>query len=107
MAAHDLLPPSPEDGPQGQRETPADPLTSDERTRAADLFEAHAGALHHLVAARFPGADPHLVSEAVVWALMRVSRRFERYDPAQGPLHTYLFRFAHRRLAALLLAEQR
>jgi DNA-directed RNA polymerase specialized sigma24 family protein len=82
-------------------------LTSDARIRAADLFAAFADLIRHRLTASFPGTDPHLIADAVVWALLRVSQHFERYDPARGSLRGYLLGFARRRLAALLLAEQR
>jgi DNA-directed RNA polymerase specialized sigma24 family protein len=118
VTAQDLHPPSPEDGLQPYRrlcdddsrapgEMSEEPLTSDARTRAAHLFEAHADAINRRLAARFPGTDPQLISDAVVWAVLRVCVRFERYDPARGSLRAYLFGFARRRLAALLLAEHR
>jgi RNA polymerase sigma factor (sigma-70 family) len=96
MSAQELPPPSPED----------EPLTSDERTRAADLFQHHAEALARRLAARFPGTDPEAFDDAVVWTVMRVSCRFERYDPAGGSLPAYLFGFARRRLAAILRSDQ-
>jgi RNA polymerase sigma-70 factor (ECF subfamily) len=86
---------------------PEVPLTPDARTRAADLFEAHADALACRLALRFPGADPQAVSDAVVRAVLLVSTRFERYDPGQGSLRSFLYGFARRILAGLLRSEER
>jgi RNA polymerase sigma-70 factor (ECF subfamily) len=84
-----------------------EPLTSDARTRAAELYEAYAERIARRLAARLPGTDPQAISDAVVWAVMRASVRFDRFDPARGSLRAYLFGFARRRLAALLLSDQR
>jgi DNA-directed RNA polymerase specialized sigma24 family protein len=51
--------------------------------------------------------DSHLIAEAVVRAILLVSNRFDRYDPTQGSLNSFLLGFARRFLAVLSRTEQR
>jgi RNA polymerase sigma-70 factor (ECF subfamily) len=83
------------------------PLTSDARTRAADLYAAHAHHVARRLAARFPGTDPQTVSDAVVRAVLLLTARFEQYDPEQASPRSYLYGFARRALAGLRRSEQR
>ena len=64
------------------------PLTTDARTRAADLYAAHAQYLAGRLAARSPGVDPQTVSDAVVRAILLFVTRFERYDPQRASSRT-------------------
>jgi RNA polymerase sigma-70 factor (ECF subfamily) len=84
-----------------------EPLTSDARTRAADLYAAHAEHIAGRLAAHHPGADPQMVSDAAVRAILLFTGKFERYDPQRGSPRSYLFGFARRVLAGLLRSERR
>jgi DNA-directed RNA polymerase specialized sigma24 family protein len=83
------------------------PLTPDARTRAADLFEAHADRLGSRLAARFPGTDPQRVADAVVTAVLYLSRHYERFAPKGRPLEGLLFCIARRRLQTFFRSEAR
>jgi len=83
------------------------PLTPDARSRAADLFETHAEAVARRLGARFPGADPQKVSDAVVRAILDLSEHPERHDAARAPLEAFLTGAAARVLRTLLRGDRR
>jgi hypothetical protein len=84
-----------------------EPLTPDARTRAADLYQAHAEAIANHLAFQFPGADPQTISDAVVRAILQLSARPERHNPQRASLETFLTGAAGRILTTLQRAEHR
>jgi hypothetical protein len=71
------------------------------------LFQRFAPGLQRRLARANPGTDPDLVADAVVQALLQVSRRWDSYDAARGPLAAFLMGACRRVLARLLRAEAR
>jgi DNA-directed RNA polymerase specialized sigma24 family protein len=83
------------------------PLTPDARTLAADLFEQFAEPLLSRLARAFPGTDPQRVADAVVTAILFLSRNFQRYQRRRASLTTLLLVIARRKLLKLLRADTR
>jgi RNA polymerase sigma factor (sigma-70 family) len=83
------------------------PLNSDVRTRAADLYEALANPLCFRLASRFPAADPLDISDAVVDAILHVSAHLERFQQKVRPLEALLLVIARRRILTLLRSQAR
>jgi RNA polymerase sigma-70 factor (ECF subfamily) len=82
-------------------------LPSDSRTCAADLFELHHRVVAGALSRRFPGADPQLISDALVEAVLQLSADLSRYDPARGPVRAFLIGAARRLLLTRLRSERR
>jgi hypothetical protein len=83
------------------------PLTPQTQTLAADRYERFATSLQGRLARTYPRADPQQVADALVGAILLLSRQFQRYDSNRGSLASFLFRIARRNLERLLLAEKR
>jgi hypothetical protein len=56
------------------------PLFADARTRAAELFEAYADQASQQLARRYRGVDPQRVADAVVEAVLFISRDWDRHS---------------------------
>ena len=62
----------------------------DPGTVAADLFEAHRVAVLRRVVRSFPAADPDLVYDAFVDAMLQVADGTAQFDPARGTIADFL-----------------
>ena len=80
------------------------PLNDDARTRVAELYEHHAVTVTDRLLARYPSADPHLVADAVVEALLRVADSGEHSAP-NG--HLRITRVARDRLRSKFRSDNR
>jgi hypothetical protein len=83
------------------------PLDLDGRTLAADLYNRFAPALSARLARRYPGMDPQRVADAVVMAILFLSRNFQRFNSRLASLQTFLLVIARRKLEKLLCADSR
>jgi DNA-directed RNA polymerase specialized sigma24 family protein len=83
------------------------PLSDDARVRAADLFEAHAGALCHQLQRRFPHLDSDVIADAVTGAILQLALEPQRFDPAKGSIRPFLWGIARRLLSTHRRGEQR
>src|SRR5262245_48786231 len=80
-----------------------DPLPPDARTRAADLFADHGDTVCRRLSFRLTTHDLEMVSDAVIDAILQLSRHPERYDHQKAGLARFLTGAARR----LLLKKQR
>src|SRR5262245_31576596 len=83
------------------------PLTPDASTLAADLFEQHVDPVAAALARQFPGADPQLISDAAVKAVLDLARDASRYDSRRGSLQAFLRGAARRNLRKRLRSDER
>jgi DNA-directed RNA polymerase specialized sigma24 family protein len=83
------------------------PLPPDARTRAADLFSEHAGALLKWLERRYPGVDPDMLSDALVEAILHLSQRPDQFDPDKGDLRAFLRGVARGKLSTLRRGDAR
>jgi RNA polymerase sigma factor (sigma-70 family) len=83
------------------------PLTPEARTLAADLFQSHAPRVIARLTRAFPGAPKEAVYDCFVQALLQISRKPQRFDPARASWPAFLFGAARRVLGKHLRAEQR
>ena len=80
------------------------PLNDDARTRVAELYQRHAVAVTDRLLARYRSADPQLVADAVVEALLRVAASGEHSAP-NG--HLRIARIARDRLRSKFRTDTR
>jgi DNA-directed RNA polymerase specialized sigma24 family protein len=85
----------------------APPPSPDPRTLAADLFADHGNHVVGRLKRRYPEADAELCWDACTYAVLHVAGHFDRYDPNQASLTTFLTLVAKRRLQTMLKGERR
>jgi DNA-directed RNA polymerase specialized sigma24 family protein len=78
-------------------------LTTDERTLAANLFEAHAEEVVACLERSSPSVDPEVVHDAFVLALLELAQDPAKFDADRGAsVGNFLYGAALRRLGTLL-----
>jgi RNA polymerase sigma factor (sigma-70 family) len=83
------------------------PLTAGSCTLAADLFERYSAVVRTRLGRRFPEIDPQMLCDAVVEAIVEVSRDFSRYDPERGSVERFVEGAARRKLKDLRRSAER
>jgi RNA polymerase sigma factor (sigma-70 family) len=86
---------------------PENPLSFDQQTLAAQLYQLHVATVTRRLARRYQGVDGQLIADAFVRAVLQVSRHWETFDPKDCSPQTYLTGAAKRVLSRLLRGEQR
>jgi DNA-directed RNA polymerase specialized sigma24 family protein len=83
-------------------------LTTDERTHAADLFEAHSEEVVSRLVRNHRSVDPAMLYDAFVRALLEITRAPEKFDRDRGtPLADFLYGAAGQQLRTMLRSDTR
>jgi hypothetical protein len=87
---------------------PEPQLTADERTRAADLFEAHGEEVVARLMRSNPFVDPEMLHDAFVMALLEIAKSPEKFDSQRGtPIASFLCGAAQQYLGTLRRSDTR
>jgi DNA-directed RNA polymerase specialized sigma24 family protein len=84
-----------------------EPLTAPATTRAAVLFERFAASIANRLEHEFPWADPDLVSEAAVEAILEAAHDDSAFDPHRGSYESFLYWLAREHVRTALRSEKR
>jgi hypothetical protein len=83
-------------------------LTTDERTRAADLFEAHHEEVVSRLIRALPSLDRAMLHDAFVRALLEISKTPGKFDPHRGSsVSDFLYGAAGQHLRTLVRSDRR